>query len=582
MKQSQTSARSRRMKRWVAVVAAAVASSVVATTASQASGNPSSAKKPKRGGAITYGIDANIGGWCFPQALSAGPLGATRLVYEQLVERNAKGEFVPYLAESWQNNANGKEWIFKLRPNIKFSNGEEFNADVVKFNMDIGRGLTTAKYWSSTPSYGSTGIGVNSNINSVDVVDNLTVKITLDRADNDFLGLMYRAGRYVMRAPEQAKNAATCSTNGIGTGPFKIQSYRPDELVTVRNDLYWQKDANGVQLPYLDKVTVVVIKEASQRAAAVRRGTIDVGFFGLGDATFIKDMQKRKSVLTELKGKTNLWGQWMPNQSKAGSPFKYLNCRKAIAHAIDWKTYNTVRLKGLGSYNGSIVGKDHIMYSLEGSLPFNKTLAQDFVGRCNTDLGAAGPFKVTLYADTSTQSLNNTKAIENMLKAVGITVNPTYQAEANILITNIYRPAGNSLDFAQGTPAEGPGAGYVMPFFIDKAFPDDSTNPLRTSALAQAYQKVIAIGNHTDAQVGKLLYAAMGEPDPKKAKPLWAAGTKYLQENAIAIPAIHGYTFTFVNRASKLNGWGKYNNPDGTRVSVVEIRGQDFVQIWKG
>ena len=237
MNQRESSLRSRRVKRWAAAVAVAVAGSVVATTTSQAASKTSSAK-PKKGGEIVYGIDANIGGWCFPQALSAGPLGATRLVYEQLVERDSSGKFIPYLAKSWSKSADGKEWTFVLRPNIKFSNGEEFNAEAVKMNMDIGRGLTTAKNWSNSPSYGSTGIGVNSNILSVDIVDNLTVKVTLDKADNDFLGLMYRAGRYVMRAPAQAAAAATCSTNGIGTGPFKIESYKPDETVLSRNDLY--------------------------------------------------------------------------------------------------------------------------------------------------------------------------------------------------------------------------------------------------------------------------------------------------------------------------------------------------------
>ena len=118
-------------------------------------------------------------------------------------------------------------------------------------------------------------------------VDALTVKITLERPDNDFIGLMYRAGRYVMRAPAQIADPNTCATNGIGTGPFKIAAFDPSAISLVRNDLYWRKDAAGVQLPYLDAINVTVVKEASQRAAAVRKGTVDAAFFTVGDATFI-------------------------------------------------------------------------------------------------------------------------------------------------------------------------------------------------------------------------------------------------------------------------------------------------------
>ena len=158
-------------KKWGVALAVAVAASAMATT-TQAAPKPSA--KPKQGGEIAYGIDATISGWCFANALSGGPLGATRLVYESLVDRDSKGNFVGQLAESWSSDATGKVWTFKLRPNIKYSNGEEFNAASVKQNMDIGRGLTTAAGWAN--SYASTGIGVNANIMSIDVVDNLTVK----------------------------------------------------------------------------------------------------------------------------------------------------------------------------------------------------------------------------------------------------------------------------------------------------------------------------------------------------------------------------------------------------------------------
>lgn len=561
-------------KKWGVALAVAVAASALATT-TQAAPKPSA--KPKQGGEIAYGIDATISGWCFSNALSGGPLGATRLVYEQLVDRDSKGNFVGQLAESWTITEAGKVWTFKLRPNIKYSNGEEFNAASVKQNMDIGRGLTTATSWAN--SYASTGIGVNSNIMSVDAVDNLTVKITLERADNDFLGLMYRAGRYVMRAPAQIANSATCATNGIGTGPFKVVSFNPNELVVDRNPLYWQKDKNGTQLPYLNKITVVVVKEASQRAAAVRKGSLDAAFFGIGDATFVKDLQQRKSVVTMYKGNLGSWGQWLPNQNKTGSPFKFQNCRLAASYAVDWNQYNKVRFKNLGVYSGSIVGPSHIMF--KKGLGYNLAKAKEYVAACQKDLGAT-PFKITLYADTSSQSLNNVKEVQRQMELAGIQFNSIFQAESAVLISNIYTGRTNQYDFAQGTPAEGPGSGYVLPFFVTAAFPATSTNPIAKTPFGAGYNRVIAIANHSDTQVDTKLYAAQAETDPTLRKQKFAEAADYMQTTGMAIPTIHGYTITFVNNKSKLTGVNSYVNPGGKGiVSSVDIKGLAWAGVWQ-
>ncbi len=565
----------------------------MATTTQAAGAKPAASKL---GGDVTVGILNTISGWCFSNALTGDALGATRTVYESLVERDSRGNFIPHLASKWVASEGGKVWTFTLRPNIKFSNGEDFNAEVVKMNMDLGRGAVISgklgSYTYSGIAYGSTGVGVNANIMSIDAVDPLTVKITLERPDNDFIGLMYRAGRYVMRAPGQiltpegkantTSTTASCSLKGIGTGPFMIQSYNPNELVVVRNPNYWRKDAAGTQLPYLNSVTFVVVKEASQRAAALRRGNLDAASFTTGESTFILDLRKRKSVVTEYAGKAASWGQWVPNQNKTGSPFKYQNCRLAAAFAVDWKTYNKVRFKGLGVYSGSIVGTDHIMYTKNGAPTYDVAKAKEYVAKCNTDLGAAGPFKLTLYADTSTSSLNNVKEVQKYFEAAGIQMNPIFQAESAVLIASIYRGGGNLYDFAEGTPAEGPGSGYVLPFFVTGAFPANSTNPIAKTALGIGYNKVIALGNHSDTQVDNLLYAAQAETDPAARKKKFQEATAYMQATGMAIPTVHTATYTFVNNKAKLKGITQFKNPDGkTFAPTKDIKGFEWTGIWQ-
>ena len=585
MNQMSVANRSRRAKRWGVALAAVLVGTMVSSSATQAANRAPS--KSKYGGEIVQAIDGTIAGFCFSNALPGGPLGSSRTIYESLVERTAAGKFVPHLASKFTMSADAKEWIIALRPGIKYSNGEEFNAANVKLNIDFGRSgfgtLNGAPFATGNAGgYPSTGVGVNSNIMSVDVVDNLTVKITLERGDSEFLGLMYRAGRYVMRANAQISNASTCSSNPIGTGPFMKQSYSADELIVVKNPNYWRTDAAGGKLPYLDKITFINIKEASSRAAAVRTGAVDAAFFTTGDATFILDLMKRKSVVKQYQASKTAWGQWMPNVGKAGSPFKSKNCRLAAAHAMDWNAYNKVRLKGLGSYSGSVVGKTSIMFTTQGTPKYDVALAKDYVAKCNTDLGTAAPFKLTLYADSSSQSQKNVKFLGDMLVKAGIQLNPTNIEESAVLVSKIYRGGGNLFDFAEGTPAEGDAIGYIVPFFVSKAFPADSKNPMAATAYGKGYNTVIALGGHGDTTMDNLFYTAMAETNKAASKAKWQAATKYLQENALAIPAVHGGFWMFTNNSSKLLGVGTLKNPDGSQSSSMETKGFEWTGIYKG
>jgi ABC-type transport system substrate-binding protein len=520
-----------------------------------------------------------VGGHCFQNALAGGGVGPSRSIFEQLFERTRSGKFVGYLAESATPSADNLIWTIKLRPGIKYSNGEPFNAANVKLNLDVGRGD------SPSATYLGTGVAVNANISIVEVIDDITLKVTLNKADANLPALIYRAGRYVMRATAQINNPTTCPTNPIGTGPFMLQSYNPDQLVVVRNPNYWRKDGKGRQLPYLDGITFINVKEASQRAAAVRTGTVDVAFFTQGDATFTNDLYKRKSVVTGYASTPTAWGQWVPNVGKAGSPFKFKNCRLAAAHAMDWNAYNKVRLKGTGDYSGSIVGKSNPMFTLEGAPKYNLAKAREFLTACNTDLGAAAPMKLTLYADTSSQSLNNTKFIQASMEKAGIQFNNIFQAESTPLIGKIYAAGGNAFDFAEGTPAEGASPAYVVPFAMSNAFPAGSTNPIvpkfKAAGLLGRFGIILALGNHGDTKVDDLVYAAQAETNAAAAKTKWKAVTAYLQSEGYVIPAVHGGFKEFVNNKSKLGGVGTLKMPSGDLADIVETKGFEYTGIWK-
>ena len=576
MKNRVNANRSRMAKVVGSALAAVLIGTVVPGGVTQAASKPAAVKT---GGFITVAIDGGVGGHCFQNALAGGALGSSRSMFEQLFERTKQGKFVGHLAESATTTDN-KIWNIKLRAGIKYSNGEAFNAANVKQNIDIGRGEV-----DPTLGYLGTGVAVNANIYSVEVVDDLNLKVTLDRPDQALPALIYRAGRYVMRAPAQIAAPKTCVTNPIGTGPFMLKSFTTDLTEVVRNPNYWRKDKNGVQLPYLDGITFINVKEASQRAAAVRKGTVDAAFFTQGDATFTQDLLNRKKDVTGYLSTQTAYGQWVPNVGKKDSPFKIKACRLAAAHALDWNAYNKVRLKGTGSVSGSLVGKENPMYTLKGAPKFSIAKSKAYQVECNAALGAAGPMKLTLYADSSSQSLNNVKFIRQMFDKAGIATNEILQAESTILISKIYAAGGNAYDFAQGTPAEGASPAYVAPFFMSKAFPTGSTNPVLTKlgpTLVGRFGIIIALGNHGDTKVDDLTYAAMAESNPAKNKLAWQAVTEYLQTEGYAIPAVHGGFKVFVANKSKLKGIGTLALPGGGFAETVETKGFEWTGVSKG
>jgi ABC-type transport system substrate-binding protein len=190
--------------------------------------------------------------------------------------------------------------------------------------------------------------------------------------------------------------------------------------------------------------------------------------------------------------------------------------------------------------------------------------------------------KITLYADSSTQSQNNTRFIQQSMAKAGILFNDPFIGESALLVSKIYKGGGNDFDFAQGTPAEGATPAYVIPFFISKAFANTSTNPIKDTPLGRGYNTVIALGNHSDTKVDDLIYAAQAETNPAKAKKKWQAATAYIQDQGIAIPAIHGGFQVFVNNKSKLRGIGELKMPGGQKADIVETKGFEWTGIWKG
>lgn len=598
-----------RRKKWGVAVAVAVAASALATTAS-AAGKP--AAKSKYGGELTVGIHDTYSTFCVGTIPNHSALGGFRAMYEQLFERTASGEYVGLLASSATPNADYTQWTIKIRQGITFHDGSTLDADVVKLNIDLHSGLYYAQNKASgvsplfgTPGagYASTGYGVNSNIINVAKTGDYEIRIDLDHAQNDFIGVLYRAGRYVIRAKSQLTTedgkspSATCGSKPVGTGPFKYVSHTTDSIVLEKNTSYWRRNPlNNDKLPYLDKVTFVNIKEPVQRSGAVRSGTVDIAQFPSSDGTFVKDLMQRKSVVTGYKAAPLWYGSWVPNVNKSGSLFKYKNCRLGVAYAIDWNEFNKVRYKGVGTVSGSIVTKGHPMFTTNGAPKYDPAVAKDYVAKCKQDLGGVDP-GWSLYADTSNKSVRDAEFLQKYLSDAGFKMGPIDTKEASQHIIDIYANAFGVTQktLTQGTPAEGGDSAYVSIFFASSAFPKGHKSPVASmivpvtskgvttqTPVGAYYSKVIALSNVDDPKIDELISAAQAEKTKAGAAAKWKLMTTYLMEEGYQIPTVHGTFYTFVNKKSKLMGIGKLPIVKGKSPQIVTNKGLDITGLYFG
>jgi peptide/nickel transport system substrate-binding protein len=216
------------------------------------------------GGVMRYALNAETSSGWDPANSQWGGGGTTvaRAVFDRIAELDEDGRPQPNLAESLTPNADFTQWTIVLRPDISFHNGEPLNAEAVKINLDRAR--TSVLLGAVLGAY----------LGEVVVVDDLTLEVNTLKPWSTFpYSMTTQTG--TIAAPEQL-NSDSPAQDPIGTGPFVFEEWIPDNRLTVsRNDNYWQTDADGNQLPYLDGIEFTVIADQTSRGASLDSGSID-------------------------------------------------------------------------------------------------------------------------------------------------------------------------------------------------------------------------------------------------------------------------------------------------------------------
>jgi peptide/nickel transport system substrate-binding protein len=237
-------------------------------------------------------------------------------VFDALLWRNNDMTFIPWLAESWEMESE-TEWIFQLREGVTFHNGEPFNAEAVKYNVERATAEGFQRWAFLSPLSGA------------EVIDEYTVKITTHDPTPTFQGLMTMffmvPPEYTQEVGEEGLRAAP-----IGTGPFKFVERVPDSHVLLeRNEDWW----NGPH-PY-DTVRWRFIPEASTRVAGLRSGEVDIVRSIPADEVPGIDGSPDLKIVSVPSVRTPYIAIFPDSPMGGGEPLQDVRVRQALNHAID-------------------------------------------------------------------------------------------------------------------------------------------------------------------------------------------------------------------------------------------------------
>jgi peptide/nickel transport system substrate-binding protein len=372
---------------------------------------------PKYGGTLRYGESlwyrSTLGWPGDPGWLVTSPV--TNVFADTILSIDNKAGVHPNLATDWNVSSDLKTITLTLRKGVKFHDGSDWNADVCKWNLDL---LVKPKY------------GDYAYVDSVDVVDPITVKLNLNTYSNSLLTTL--GSTFVVSQKAYIDHGANADAekwmreNIVGTGPFVQSEIVPNVSITgTRFDNYWGGK------PYLDKIVMTQIGDQMTRIQSLQAGQIDIegGNQGKPEADLLAS-NKNFKIEQDYIAISCL----VPDSKNPESPLANLKVRQAVSYAFDrdsivnslgygyWISTSQFAVPGTPSYNTALP-------EIKQDLAKAKQLL--------TEAGYSDGFTVNLLGSTVTTFKDMVVAEQGMLAKIGITMNinlidhPTYSEQIN-------------------------------------------------------------------------------------------------------------------------------------------------------
>lgn len=258
-------------------------------------------------------------------------------ILEPLTKVADDGSATPLLATAWTASPDQRTWTFQLRPNVRFQNGEPFNAAAVRFSFEraaADHGLNKDRR-------------VFANIANIQTPDPLTVVLSLRQPEPDLPALLAQSTAVIVEPRSAAGNAQT----PVGTGPYQLERWQRGASLSLTA---WPayRDAAAIRVP---RVVFRFIGEPAAQVAALLAGDVDL-FPRVAAARALSQFkaqpQRFQVITSSSRAKTIL------AMNHLRTPLKDVRVRRAIVMALDRKAIIQASADGFGVPIGSYVTPD--------------------------------------------------------------------------------------------------------------------------------------------------------------------------------------------------------------------------------
>ncbi|MEZ4866560.1 MAG: ABC transporter substrate-binding protein [Caldilineaceae bacterium] len=315
-------------------------------------------------------------------------------LYDTLLHSTEDGQgIVEALASGYEVAEDGLTFTVTLRDGIKFADGSDITPDDVKWSLDRARNPDNG-IWSFTLE----------SVDSIDTTDTGVV-LHLNRPDPSLPAALAMFNSEVMpqklfEAMEGAtdeEKAKAFAEKPIGSGPFMLTEWqRGSYMVLERNPYYWEKDENGVQLPYLDAVRFEIIPEDATRILKLQAGEIDGAEFI--PLSRVAELQADANINMELFPSTKVNYILMNNRPELNdgtpNPLSDVRVRQALNYATDKDALIQLVTYGTGKVMESYMSSTTPLWAPQELYPYNLDKAKELLA----DAGFADGFEVSSMA----------------------------------------------------------------------------------------------------------------------------------------------------------------------------------------